>query len=102
MLAIAMLLGVGVASAVAQRRRVQPGGRRPRRSRTQVRRLALGVAVPVFVTVGVVVASFPFWTDRLYSDDDGFQSIPRYWDRTFDYLEAQEQPGRVLVLPGAN
>ena len=70
-------------------------------SRTRLRPLALGVVVPVFVAVGVVVASFPFWTDRLYSDD-GFKSIPQYWDRTFDYLEAQEQPGRVLVLPGTD
>jgi hypothetical protein len=101
MLAIAVLLGIGVAAAVGTAAEGPPGGRRLWRTQSQGRRVALGVAVPVFVTVGVVVASFPFWTGRLYSAE-GFQSIPRYWDRTFNYLEAQEQPGRVLVLPGTN
>ena len=61
--------------------------------------LVRGLAVPV-VVVGVVVASFPFWTGRLYPEDFTFESIPRYWDHAFDYLAAQEQPSRVLVLPG--
>jgi hypothetical protein len=98
MLATGALLGVGTASAVAampRRRNGQPRGRRPRL------RGLVPVLVVGCVVLGVVVASFPFWTGRLYSEDERFQSIPGYWDRAFDYLGAQEQPGRVLVLPAS-
>ena len=56
----------------------------------------------MLVAEGVLVASYPFWTGGLYSDDTGFKSLPHYWERTFDYLGEQEQPGRVLMLPSAD
>ena len=98
MLATAALLGIGVASAWAATAKRSPGG--PPSPRPASRMLVRGLVVPV-VVVGVVVASFPFWTGRLYPEGFTFESIPRYWDRAFDYLAAQEQPSRVLVLPGA-
>jgi arabinofuranan 3-O-arabinosyltransferase len=101
MLGTAVLLGVGVASAVAAATRGPVSERQPRRAETRVRTYALGVVLPLVVTLGVVVASYPFWTERLYSKD-GFRSIPRYWDQTFEYLGSQARPGRVLVFPGVS
>jgi hypothetical protein len=96
MLAIAVLLGIGVARAlVATKRSAEESAPRP-----PFRRLVRGLVLPV-VAVGIVVASFPFWTGRLYPEGYTFSTIPQYWDRTFDYLAAQDQPARVLVLPGA-
>ena len=100
MLAIAALLGVGVASAVAGAAQGSPGERPNRRTRGGLRPLARGLLVPVFVAAVLVVASYPFWTDRLYPDS-GFRDIPAYWDQAFENLETREQPGRMLVLPGA-
>ena len=98
MLAIAALLGVGVSYVVA----AALPGRRVERSAVRllprVRRLA-PIFVVAAVTLGIVVASFPFWTGRLYPEELGFRSIPRYWERTFEYLDAQDPPGRVMVLP---
>jgi arabinofuranan 3-O-arabinosyltransferase len=100
MLAIGALLGVATASAygaITTRR----GGETPRqRPRTRAQRLAPALVVGV-IALGVGVASFPFWTGRLYPEDEEFRSIPGYWDRAFDYLGAQEHPGRVLVLPAS-
>jgi hypothetical protein len=98
MLAIAALLGVGVSSLVAGIARRRAVESTAPRSVPRLRRRAPALIVAA-VTVGVVVASFPFWTGRLYPDQLGFRSIPGYWDRAFQYLGAQEQPGRVLVLP---
>ncbi len=97
MLGIAVLLGIGLSAAVAAIARGVPESRRPRDDRT---RLLLGIGLTVLVTAGVVIASFPFWTRGLYPDS-GYRRIPGYWHRTFDYLGAQRQPSRVLVLPGA-
>ena len=100
MLAIGVLLGVGAASAVAAVSMRRDGQPPPRGPRTRLRRLVLPLVVGG-VVLGVVVASFPFWTGRLYSEDDRFRNVPGYWDRAFAYLGAQEQPGRVLVLPAS-
>jgi arabinofuranan 3-O-arabinosyltransferase len=101
MLALAVLLGVGMASAVSEAVRSPGGDNSTQPARVRHRRLALGFLLPVLVFAGLLVASFPFWTHRLYSDDTGFKSIPPYWNQAFDYLGEQKQPGRVLVLPSA-
>ncbi len=99
MLAIAALLGIGVASALAATAKTSPGGALA--TRRTPRMLVRGLVVPV-VVLGVVGRVLPV-LDRspLSRGRSRSRSIPRYWDRAFDYLEAQEQPGRVLVLPGA-
>ena len=100
MLGIAALLGVAAASALAAMSNRRDGQPAPRGPRTRLRRLVQALVVGG-VVLGVVVASFPFWTGRLYPEDESFQSIPGYWDRAFDYLGAKEHPGRVLVLPAS-
>ena len=100
MLGIAVLLGVGVVAAMEAGTRGGPG-RRSGPGSSWLRPVGLGIVLPVFVAVGVLLASYPFWTERLYTEDDGFKTIPRYWDQTFSYLEERQQPSRVLVLPGA-
>jgi arabinofuranan 3-O-arabinosyltransferase len=105
MLATGALLGIGVASAWAATAKRSPGAPRSPRPTSRMprptsRMLVRGLVVPA-VVLGVVGASLPFWTGRLYAEGFTFESIPRYWDRAFDYLAAQEQPSRVLVLPGA-
>ena len=101
MLAIAILTGVGVAAMVRGVVRNPDGRHTPHSRRARFRRLSLGVLLPVVVAEGLLVASYPFWTGQLYPDDVGFKSLPHYWERTFDYLGEQEQPGRVLMLPSA-
>ena len=101
MLAVAVLLGVGLASLARQAPQA-PGDGPPRSDARPGWRPPVARLVVAVVVLGVVVASFPFWTGRLYAGDDTFESIPPYWTRAFRYLDAQEQPGRVLVLPGAS
>lgn len=97
MLALAVLSGVGAAWAIDA---TQESWARTRAGSREARiRLLPAVGVPALIAVALVVASFPFWSDRLYPDN-GFRSIPRYWHRTFNYLGAQQQPSRVLLLPG--
>jgi arabinofuranan 3-O-arabinosyltransferase len=51
-------------------------------------------------TAAVVLAvSFPFWTGRLYSPNDGVDELPTYWEQAADFLDARPGSGRVLVLP---
>jgi hypothetical protein len=102
MLAIAILLGAGVAAMVRAAARDPDRGLARHSRRARFRRLSLGILLPVLVAQGVLVASYPFWTGGLYSDDTGFKSLPPYWERTFEYLEEQERPGRVLMLPSAD
>ncbi len=56
--------------------------------------LAAGLVVAV-----VLAVSFPFWTGRLYSPNDGVDELPAYWEHAADYLDEQPGDGRVLVLP---
>jgi arabinofuranan 3-O-arabinosyltransferase len=99
MLGIAILLGIGVAAVVRRARRGQAGDPAVGLVQLRRRRLVAGLGLAV-ILAGVVVASFPFWTGGVYNSDASFGSIPKYWTRAFDYLRAQRQPGRVLVLPG--
>jgi arabinofuranan 3-O-arabinosyltransferase len=98
LLGMGVLLGIGLATAMATARR---SFRERADGFGRLRPVALGIALPVLVAVALVVASFPFWSDRVYSAD-GFKFIPGYWGRAFAYLDAQKQPGRMLVLPGTS
>lgn len=59
------------------------------------------VRVGALATVVVVLAagSFPFWTGRLYSPDEGARAIPEYWQEAAEWLDSRPGDGRVLVLP---
>ncbi|MGK0274744.1 MAG: hypothetical protein ACI9N0_001124 [Ilumatobacter sp.] len=48
----------------------------------------------------IVVSAFPFWTGNLYNENEGFDDVPSYWDDALDWINAQPEDGRVLVLPG--
>ncbi|HEV3451687.1 MAG TPA: alpha-(1-_3)-arabinofuranosyltransferase family protein [Acidimicrobiia bacterium] len=71
------------------------GRRRPPRSAFWIRFLGLGLAV---IVIGV--ASFPFWTGRLYSRTNRVAAVPQYWRSATAWLDRQPGDGRVLVLPG--
>ena len=101
MLAVAVLLAIGLTALVGKAPQAPGDGPSRVGARPGRRPPAVGLAVAV-VVLGVVAASFPFWTGRLYADDETLESIPQYWTRAFKYLDAQEQPGRVLVLPGSS
>jgi arabinofuranan 3-O-arabinosyltransferase len=81
---VSALLGVGVAALALRNRR------------PWMRMVIIGGAVAV-----VFVASFPFWTNRLYSTPQTFRnSRPAYWAAANRWLERRHDEGRVLVLPG--
>jgi arabinofuranan 3-O-arabinosyltransferase len=104
MVAVALLVGAAV---VAIERRASPG------SIPSGRPLARSVSGPsrrqpfirlLMAPIGgaLVLASFPFWTGRLYAERETYGDIPQYWEEAFDHLRTVEQPGRVLVLPGGS
>lgn len=80
MMGTAALAGVAVAE-LARRH----GGRR---------------AVAVAAAAVVAVASFPFWTGRLYSETAESADVPGYWRDAAAFLDAQPGDARVLAVPG--
>ena len=104
-LMIATALLVGVAAAATWRRAppepdssVESDGSM---SLPSVRHPVIGALVAL-VGLALVLASFPFWTGRLYAHQDTYGDIPEYWEDAFDHLATLEQPGRVVVLPRAS
>ncbi len=87
-LGAAALAAVALAAVVARARARAGGWRHP------LPVIAAGVTVVI-----VLAGSFPFWTGRLYSPNDGVDDIPAYWDEAADDLDARPGDGRVLVLP---
>ena len=69
------------------------------RARAGTWRTPLPIAAAGVVAIVVLATSFPFWTGRLYSPDDGVAELPAYWHDTAAYLDRQPGHGRVLVLP---
>lgn len=90
MLGLAVLFAVGSTALV---RRLGGTRRTPR--------LARGTAVALLVSA-LLVASFPFWTGRLYSDDEQVGAIPAYWRSALAWLDGAPGEGRVLILPGTD
>ncbi len=85
MMAVAALVGVGVAIAAPRLERTRPGWR----------------ALPGAVAVVVVLAvSLPFWNGGLYPERNHLSDVPTYWQDALSYLDARPGSGRVLVLPG--
>ncbi len=91
-LGVAVLAAVGAAGAL--RAAVRFTGGAPR-----VRIVRAGAVVAVLAVVAA--GSFPFWTGRLYSPDEGAREIPAYWQEAADWLDVQPGDGRVLVLPSS-
>jgi arabinofuranan 3-O-arabinosyltransferase len=87
-LGTAALAGVALAAFVLRARA---------RAGSWARPLPLGAAGAVAVVV--LSASFPFWTGRLFSPDDGASALPTYWHDAARYLDRAPGHGRVLVLP---
>ena len=83
-----MLGAVGIAALLRQR----PAVGRPRQ---------IASAGGAWVLVAMMfIAAFPFWTGRLYNPVDGYEELPDYWEQALDWINAQPEDGRVLVLPG--
>ena len=72
---------------------------RAARDRARSWRRPLPVVGAGIVAAVVLVVSFPFWTGRLYSPNEGVDEIPAYWEEATDFLDDQPGEGRVLVLP---
>lgn len=88
---VAVLGAVGIASLL----------QRPRSGSLDERYRVIAGATAAWVLVAmVVVAAFPFWTGHLYNSDDGYEELPDYWGQALDWINAQPDDGRVLVLPG--
>jgi arabinofuranan 3-O-arabinosyltransferase len=58
------------------------------------------VAVGVVVLAALAAATSLAWTGRL-TPPGAFDTIPRYWHDTADWLDEHDDGGRVLVAPGA-
>ena len=86
---VSVLVGVGVADGIRWL------GRRRSTARQWI---ALTGVVGVLVIVAI--ASFPFWTDHLYSPTDRVTQIPQYWTSALSWLNRQPGDNRVLILPG--
>jgi arabinofuranan 3-O-arabinosyltransferase len=69
------------------------------RARAGTWRSPLPIAAAGVVAIVLLATSFPFWTGRLYSPDEGVAELPAYWNDTAAYLDRQPGHGRVLVLP---
>lgn len=83
---MACLVGVGVAGAMAHLSPRRPG-------------LRSGLVGGLVLAVGV--ASFPFWTGRLYSAENRMRQVPSYWISAIHWLDRQPGASRALVVPGA-
>jgi arabinofuranan 3-O-arabinosyltransferase len=63
----------------------------------------LGIRLPamaVVVTVAVIVAAAPFWRGQLYPTGS-FTAIPGYWSQAARWLDAHQDHGTALLVPGA-
>jgi arabinofuranan 3-O-arabinosyltransferase len=86
---ISVLVGVGVADLPRHL------GRGP-----SPRKRTVGVGALLAVVLIVSIASFPFWTGRLYAPNQGVTQIPQYWQSAIAYLNREPGNDRVLILPG--
>lgn len=64
-------------------------------------KIALRQTVALAAILVFGLASFPFWTDRLYAAPGRVASpLPQYWRSANAWLDQNALDGRVLVLPG--
>lgn len=63
------------------------------------RRRRWGRYVAGLAVAGLAVAALPFWTGGLYDSTKVTTEVPEYWLEAFDWLNMQDNDGRVLVLP---
>ena len=87
-LGAAALAAVAFAAVITRARARAGGWRHP------LPIVAAGATVAILLAV-----SFPFWTGRVYSPNDGADDVPTYWRDATDHLDDQPGDGRVLVLP---
>lgn len=53
----------------------------------------------LLICAGLVVASFPYWTGRLYPTADRFDDLPEYWEQAFAWFDSRPDDQAVFVLP---
>jgi arabinofuranan 3-O-arabinosyltransferase len=91
-------LALGIAWLVSEIRWSQVADRLPGRRRSPRSLFRWGLLV---VTASALVgASAPFWQAKLYPPG-GFTAIPSYWDSAAHWLDAHQQHGTALLVPGA-
>ncbi len=99
LLATSVLLGAAATWLGPRIRNRAPRPRSQGSARERLNRVT-AIAGASLIGAAAVAASSPAWSGELFSRSDSFEEIPPYWLEAIEWLDDQDSPTRVLVLPG--